>query len=49
MSKRHVLVVDDEPTNLDIVSEYLDGLGLDLGLLSYNERGNQVRAMIRSQ
>jgi CheY-like chemotaxis protein len=34
MSKQHVLVVDDEPTNLDIVFEYLEGLELDLDLES---------------
>lgn len=37
MSGRRVLVVDDEPVNLDIVSEYLDVFGLDLDLVGCPE------------
>lgn len=37
MSGRRVLVVDDEPVNLHIVSEFLDGFGLDLELVECPE------------
>jgi CheY-like chemotaxis protein/anti-sigma regulatory factor (Ser/Thr protein kinase) len=38
MSTRRILVVDDEPVNLNIVGEYLDGLGFVLDLESSPER-----------
>lgn len=37
MSGRRVLVVDDEPVNLHIVSEFLDGFGLDLEMVECPE------------
>jgi CheY-like chemotaxis protein/anti-sigma regulatory factor (Ser/Thr protein kinase) len=37
MSNHRVLVVDDEPLNLEIVAEFLEGLGLDLDLESCPE------------
>jgi len=33
MSNRHLLVVDDEPVNLEVISEYLDGSGYRLSLV----------------
>ena len=33
MNDRHLLVVDDEPVNLEVISEYLDGSGFRLSLV----------------
>lgn len=35
---RHVLVVDDEPVNLHIIAEYLEGTGLRLDLVEHSEQ-----------
>ncbi|MBS0348347.1 MAG: response regulator [Proteobacteria bacterium] len=37
MSKAKILVVDDEPFNLDIVGEYLDEMGFDLVMVGSGE------------
>jgi len=37
MSKVRILVVDDEPFNLDIVAEYLDGMNFDLVMVESGE------------
>lgn len=37
MSKAKILVVDDEPFNLDIVGEYLDEMGFDLMMVDSGE------------
>ncbi|WP_079433196.1 response regulator [Zoogloea sp. LCSB751] len=37
MSKARILVVDDEPFNLDIVGEYLDEMGFDLVMVDSGE------------
>ena len=39
MSEPRILVVDDEPFNLEIVGEYLDGMGFDL---VYAESGTEA-------
>jgi CheY-like chemotaxis protein len=37
MSKASILVVDDEPFNLDIVAEYLDEMDFDLVMVESGE------------
>jgi CheY-like chemotaxis protein len=37
MSKARILVVDDEPFNLDIVAEYLDEMDFDLVMVESGE------------
>ena len=37
MTQARILVVDDEPFNLDIVSEYLDGMDFDLVMVESGE------------
>ena len=45
MSQTHILVVDDEPFNLDIISEYLEGAGY---LLTMAESGEAAWACLRA-
>ena len=45
MSQIHILVVDDEPFNLDIISEYLEGAGY---LLTMAESGEAAWACLHS-
>ncbi|WP_374480045.1 response regulator [Zoogloea sp.] len=42
MSKAKILVVDDEPFNLDIVGEYLDEMGFDLVMVDSGEAAWEV-------